>query len=46
MVAVNFVLLKEWVSKHKDLHNDKTNTQRGNLPKLLSVYNADADHQH
>ena len=46
MVAVNFVLLKEWVSKYKDLHNDKTNTQRGNLPKLLSVNNAETDHKH
>ena len=46
MVAINFVLLKEWVSEYEDFHNDKTNTQRGNLPKLLSINNAETDHKH
>ena len=40
MVAINFVLLKEWVSEYEDFHNDKTNTQCGDLPKLFSINNA------
>ena len=46
MVAINFVLLQEWVREYEYFHNDKTNTQRGNLPELLSINKADADYEH
>ena len=46
IVFVNIVLLKEWVSEDKDLHNDKTDTQCRHLAKLLSINKGDADHKH
>ena len=46
IVPVNIVLLKEWVSEDKDLHDDKTNTQCRHLAKLLSINKGYAYHEH